>query len=73
MAIGRPQMEEQISSFATGGVAGVDPFSGPIDLSSIDPNTLRLMMMQANQPTYETSFDKYQQRLAPYAYQSPRS
>ena len=72
MAIGRPQMEEQISSFATGGATGVDPFSGPIDLGSIDPNTLRLMMMQANQPTYETSFEKYQQRLAPYAYQSPR-
>jgi len=72
MAIGRPQMEEQISSFATGGATGVDPFSGPVDLGSIDPNTLRLMMMQANQPTYETSFEKYQQRLAPYAYQSPR-
>jgi hypothetical protein len=72
MAIGRPQMEEQIKGFAPGGAADADPFSGPIDLSSIDPNTLRLMMMQANQPTYETSFDKYQQRLAPYAYQSPR-
>ena len=73
MAIGRPQMEEQIQSFATAGaVEKTDPFSGPVDLGSIDPNTLRLMMMQANQPTYETSFEKYQQRLAPYAYQSPR-
>ena len=73
MAIGRPQMEEQIEGFAeAGAVEKTDPFSGPIDLSSIDPNTLRLMMMQANQPTYETSFDKYQKRLAPYAYQSPK-
>ena len=73
MAIGRPQMEEQIKGFAeAGAVEKTDPFSGPIDLGSIDPNTLRLMMMQANQPKYETSFDKYQQRLAPYAYQSPR-
>ena len=72
MAIGRPQMEEQIKGFAeAGAVEKTDPFSGPIDLGSIDPNTLRLMMMQANQPKYETSFDKYQQRLSPYAYQAP--
>ncbi len=73
MAIGRPQMEEQIKGFAeAGAVEKTDPFSGPIDLGSIDPNTLRLMMMQANQPKYETSFKKYQKRLAPYTYQSPR-
>ncbi len=35
MAIGRPQMEEQIKGFAAGGAADkTDPFSGPIDLSS---------------------------------------
>jgi hypothetical protein len=100
MAIGRPQMEEQIEGFAgAGAVEKTDPFSGPIDLSSIDPNTLRLMMMQANQPTFddrivqkrdltgkpivdeegkpvmqqvEGLFTKYQKRLAPYAYQSPK-
>lgn len=71
MAIGRPQMEEQIKGLQEGGATDEDPFTGPIDTSSIDPNTLRLMIMQANQPTYESSFKKYQERLAPYSYEAP--
>jgi len=56
MAIGRPQMDEQITSFATGGVADEemrrftpgdvadeDPFSGEVDLSGIDPSALMMM------------------------------
>jgi len=74
MAIGRPQMEEQIKGFAdAGAVEKTDPFSGPIDLGSIDPNTLRLMMLKQMQPDFETSYQKYQQRLAPYAAQQPRT
>ena len=52
-------------------VDAVNPFEGSIDLSNIDPNTLRLMMMQATRPDFETSLKKYQTRLAPLAYKAP--
>ena len=52
-------------------VDAVNPFEGSIDLSNIDPNTLRLMMMRATRPDFGTSFKKYQTRLAPLAYQAP--
>ena len=67
MAISRAQMEEQIKGFEPGGAVGADPFSGPIDLSGIDPNALRLEIMRLRQPTYEDRLEKYQRRLAPYA------
>ena len=60
-------MEEQIKGFEPGGTVEADPFSGPIDLSGIDPNTLRLEIMRMRQPTYEDRLEKYQRRLAPYA------
>ena len=73
MAIGRPQMEEQIKGLQEGGATDEDPFTGPIDTSSIDPNVLRLMLLQANQPTYEERLEKYQQRLAPQATEVPKT
>ena len=73
MAIGRPQMEEQIKGLQEGGATDEDPFTGPIDTSSIDPNVLRLMLLQANQPTYEERLEKYQQRLAPQASDVPKT
>jgi len=60
-------MEEQIKGFQDGGINNVDPFEGKIDLSGIDPNTLRLQIMRMGQPTYEERLKKFQSRLAPYA------
>jgi hypothetical protein len=78
MAIGRPQMEEQIKGFAeAGAVDKTDPFSGPIDLSGIDPSALMMMAnYQRAQTDAATAFPdnlkKYQERLAPYVYQAPQ-
>jgi len=47
-------------------------FEGNIDLSNLDPNSLRLALLQASRPTFEDSFSKYQERLKPFAYQAPK-
>jgi len=61
MAIGRPQMEEQIEGFENGGGAGdTDPFGGGIDFGGINKDLTSL---------YETDFEKYQSRLEPYTFQ----
>ena len=61
MAIGRPQMEEQIEGFKNGGGAeDTDPFSGGINFGGINKDLTSL---------YETDFEKYQSRLEPYTFQ----
>ena len=72
MAITRAQMEQQTKGSDAGGITEVNPFEGKIDLSGIDPNTLRLELMRMRQPTYEDRFEKFQSRLAPYATQGRR-
>jgi len=54
-----------------------DPFSGEADLKSIDPSQILLGMEYARARTdaekaYETSFPKYEKRLKPFIYQSPK-
>jgi hypothetical protein len=74
-------MEQQIKKYQIGGdvVSQEDPFSGSIDLSQIDPNSLILLAAQdraASQTTPETfdaNVERYQKRLMPLAYQAPKS
>lgn len=62
MTISRMQLPEEIDAFANGGDISSTPNSAFADLGA--------QMMQV--PNYDESFEKYQNRLAPYAYQEPK-
>jgi len=58
-------------------VSDVNPFEGGVDLSGIDPNSLLMMAnyqraQRDASASFPESLKKYQERLAPYAYQAPR-
>lgn len=61
MAISRAQIPEQIDVFQEGGGAESD-------------SSMKLLNELSKQftPDYEASFERYQERLAPYAYQRPK-
>ena len=73
-------MQQQIKKYQTAGevVSEEDPFSGGIDLSQIDPNSLLLLMAQnraaakTTPQAFESNVERYQKRLAPFSYQAPR-
>ena len=61
MAISRSQIPEQIDVFQEGGGAESDSYT-----------QLYNELSKQFTPDYEASFEKYQQRLTPYAYQRPK-
>ena len=61
MAISRAQIPEQIDVFQEGGGAESDSYT-----------QLYNELSKQFTPDYEASFEKYQQRLTPYAYQRPK-
>ena len=64
MAITRAQIPEQIDAFQEGGGA---------ETNTTDPTTDLISSLREQFATdFDTSFEKYQQRLAPFAYQSPK-
>tara|TARA_R110000824_G_scaffold348706_2_gene535430 strand:- start:280 stop:1845 length:1566 start_codon:yes stop_codon:yes gene_type:complete len=75
-------MEKQIRKYQSGSevVADEDPFEGDINSSQIDPNDLMNLLNPSIaksgspvlSPSFEQSFNKYSERLKPYAYQAPK-
>ena len=61
MTIGRSQIFESIDPFATGG-----------DVSATDTTMQDLAGRIKEKQNYDQNFAKYEQRLAPYAYEAPR-